>query len=176
MKPESWIVPTEDQEKYISSLVDHLPSLRKMAGLSQSDFCSMIGISRQTLSAIERKAARLSWNTYLSMILFFDYNLVTREFLRSLPAYPSEYLLRMNNGKNPNHTLFVSHELQGILKELDDQALHAVRTLILVEYARCKNVSGDAVVKAFEGIHFPGLGSDMDIEIALQSIRNKYHG
>ena len=56
---------------------------------------------------------------------------------------------------------------------LDEQALHAIRTLIMVEYARCKNLPGDAVVKSFDGKAFTKNITDDDIAIrkALNNIR-----
>ena len=38
-----------------------------------------------------------------------------------------------------------------IRNHLDEQALHAIETVIMMEYARCNNMSGDAVIKAFDG-------------------------
>ena len=34
---------------------------------------------------------------------------------------------------------------------LDEKAIHAIETVIMVEYARCNNMSSEAVIKAFEG-------------------------
>ena len=34
---------------------------------------------------------------------------------------------------------------------LDEQAIHAVETVIMMEFARCNNLSGETVIKAFEG-------------------------
>ena len=44
-----------DREKLIDLLMDELPVLRAKIGLSQDELSSIIGVSRQTYSAIETK-------------------------------------------------------------------------------------------------------------------------
>ena len=46
---------------------------------------------------------------------------------------------------------FVKMDEDDIRNHLDEQALHAIETVIMMEYARCNNMSGDAVIKAFDG-------------------------
>ena len=175
MGSERWTITAEEQKKYIDSLAEELASLRAKAKISQTDLSAVLGISRQTYSAIEGRRRTMMWSTYLSLILFFDYNLETREMLRNLPCYPGELFLRMNEGKSPDQTLLgqSADELNEILKELDDQARHAIKTMLLVEYARCKKISSDAVIKAFDGFDLMGIGTDYAAEQALKNIRSK---
>lgn len=170
-----WILTEEEQNHYISSLIDELAPLRAKAGISQSELCNLIGISRQTYSAIEGRRRPMTWSNYLSLILFFDNNVDTREMLRKLPAYPRDLFLRMNEGKSPDQTLLgqSAGELNDILKELDDQARHALKTMLLVEYARCKKIPGEIVIKAFDGINLTGVSSDAATEQALKNIRSR---
>lgn len=51
-----------------------LPELRKELGVSQTLLGEKIGISRQMLSYIERGINPMSWNTFLSLALFFKVN------------------------------------------------------------------------------------------------------
>lgn len=44
-----------EQDISIDLLVEELPTLRAKIGLSQSEVCEIIGVSRQTYSAIETK-------------------------------------------------------------------------------------------------------------------------
>lgn len=168
-----WTLTEEERDKYIDALKENLVLLRLKAGISQVDLCTMIGVSRQTYSAIETGRKKMMWPTYLSLIYFFDSIAETREMLRDLPAYPKELLLRMNEGKNPDSGLFGQSDLNDILRELDDQAMQSLRTMILIEYARCKNQSGDVVVKAFDGIDFLRTPPETATEIALHNIKNK---
>ena len=171
--PLRWDLSEEEQDKYIGALTENLVMLRQKAGVSQTELCQIVGISRQTLSPIETGRKKMTWPIYLALIYFFDSLIETRETLRSLPAYPQELLLRINEGKSPDYELFGRSDLNNILKELDDQAMHTLRTMILVEYARCKRLPGDAVVKAYGGADFLGNGMDAATEMALRNIRRK---
>ena len=59
-----------------------------------------------------------------------------------------------------------------ILNHLDEQAIHAIETVIMVEYARCNKLPGDVVVKAFDGKRLSQI-SDNDVRIttALKNIK-----
>ena len=60
----------EKQQDLAATLVNKLPQIRKEYGFSQTQFGALIGKSRQQLSAIERKTARLSWDTLLAISMF----------------------------------------------------------------------------------------------------------
>ena len=81
-----------DKERLIDVLTEELPVLRAKIGLSQDDLSSIIGISRQTYSSIETKKRRMSWNTYLSLILVFENNEKTRTLLEAIGAFPKELI------------------------------------------------------------------------------------
>lgn len=168
-----WVLTEEEREIYINALKEELAVLRVKAGISQGELSNIIGVSRQTYSAIENGRKKMMWPTYLTLIYFFDSMSTTRDMLRSLPAYPRELLNRFNEGKGLESRLFGQNELNDILKDLDEQAMHSLRTMILVEYARCKKLSGDVVVKAYDGINFLTASPDMATEKALQNIKNK---
>ena len=177
MAQNRWTVTTDEQTKYIDALTADLTLLRAKAGISQAELCTMIGVSRQTYSAIESKRRTMTWTTYLSLILFYDNNVDTRELLRSLPAYPESIFVRMNEGKSLDVTMMGqdAKDLNDILKELDDQARHALKTMLLVEYARCKKIPGDVVVKAFDGAVLNASRPDQATEQALRNIKKRNH-
>ena len=168
-----WVLTEEERDKYIDELRNSLSVFRVKAGISQAELCNIVGVSRQTYSAIETGKKKMMWPTYMALVFFFDSIDETREMLRNSPAYPQEILLRINEGKSPEHGLFGQNDLNNILQDLDDQAKHSLRTMILVEYARCKKLPGDAVVKAYEGNDFLKTSSDTATEMALRNIRNK---
>ncbi len=168
-----WVLTEEERDSYIDALKQELAVLRIKAGISQGDLCNIIGVSRQTYSAIENGRKRMMWSTYLTLIYFFDSMASTRDMLRSLPAYPRELLYRFNEGKSPEIGIFGQTELSDVLKDLDEQAMHSLRTMILVEYARCKKLPGDVVIKAYDGIDFLTVTPDVATEKALQNIRKK---
>ena len=77
-----------DNQQLIDILTEELPVLRAKIGLSQDDLCQIIGISRQTYSAIETKKRRMTWNTYLSLIFVFENNEKTQKLLEAIGAFP----------------------------------------------------------------------------------------
>lgn len=148
-----WKISKNKQLEFINRLTEELTSLRAKAGISQGDLASLVGISRQTYSAIEGGKRLMSWNTFLSLILFFDYNNTTHQMLRNIKAFPEELVRNFNNGGHDPYAAnsSIAGIPQAVTQKLDDAALHAIRTVVMVEYARCVNLPGDDVVKAFDG-------------------------
>ena len=79
-----------DKDCLISILTEELPVLRARVGLSQDELRNIIGISRQTYSAIETNKRKMSWNTFLSLLLVFGYNEKTSSMLETSGAFPIE--------------------------------------------------------------------------------------
>ena len=75
---------------YIDKLAENLSMLRAKAGVTQGDVADRIGIARQTYSAIECGRSRMSWNTFMSLILFFKENAQTKEVIKILRIYTEE--------------------------------------------------------------------------------------
>ena len=158
----------------ISKLVKELPVLRTKLGTSQDELATMIGVSRQTYSSIERKRRKMSWGIFLSLVLVFDANEATHDILRKEGIYP--HLIRKGSGEsNIEQSIlsFVKMDNDDIKSHLDEQAIHAIETVIMVEYARCNNMTGDALIKAFEGKRITQV-SDDDVKAkeALDRIRS----
>ena len=145
----------EEKHALIEKLTPELPLLRAKAEISQEEIANIIGTSRQTYGAIERKARKMSWNTYLSLIWFYDYNRKTHKFIRNMNAFPHELIKKINDGDEPGDfklNMLFKADTQNIIDSLDEQAIATIRTILIVEYSRCNNISGEAVVKFFEGI------------------------
>ena len=75
---------------YIDKLTENLSMLRAKAGVTQGNVADRIGIARQTYSAIECGRSRMSWNTFVSLILFFKENAQTKEVIKILGIYTDE--------------------------------------------------------------------------------------
>lgn len=88
-----------DKEMLIDTLTDELPALRAKLGLSQDELSSIVGISRQTYSAIETKKRRMSWNTFLSLILLYGYNEKTATYVNAVGAFPPSLKEMLNIDK-----------------------------------------------------------------------------
>lgn len=88
-----------DKEHLINLLTEELPVLRAKIGLTQGDLSSIIGVSRQTYSAFETKKRIMHWNTFLSIVLFFDNNENTKSLLEASGVFPDELKQLLNIDK-----------------------------------------------------------------------------
>ncbi len=165
----------EEKDALINALTDELPALRAKAEISQEEIANLVGVSRQTYGAIERKARKMSWNTYLSFILFYDYNKNTHDFIRHLSAFPHTLIKRFNKGQEPHafemDMLFDSDEHK-ILSALDERALATIKNVLMIEYSRCNNLPSEAVVKFFEGISFTSNSVNSTDESTAKALSN----
>ncbi len=92
-------IPEVDRDNLIKVLTDELPVLRAKIGISQSELSNIIGVSRQTYSSIETKKRDMSWNVFLSLILFFEHNEKTKEMLMGTGAFPNSLHQLLNINK-----------------------------------------------------------------------------
>ena len=142
------------KDRYAQTLTENLPALRGKLGISQGDLARCVGISRQTYCAVEGKQRKISWDTYLALCFFFDNHRSTHEMLRNIGAYPRELVERYNDGlKSMCHIrpFLCDKEIGHLISSLDEHALHSIRTIMLLEYARCTGRSGEDVLKLFDG-------------------------
>lgn len=142
----------QERERLISRLIDELPVLRTKLGLSQDELAGKLDISRQTYSYMETRRRKMSWSVYLALILLFDNSIQTHDFLRKADLFPEIVFQneRVDTG-DPMLSSFSKLSDDDIRNCLDEKAIHAIETVIMVEYARCNNMSSEAVIKAFEG-------------------------
>jgi len=174
----NWIISDIEKSECIDKLANELITLRAKAGIQQEELAKIIGVSRQTYGEIERKSKVMSWGTYLSLIFFFDQNRKTHQLLRQTGVYSEKLLLHMNNGeevKGSDVDSMNGFPVKNILESLDEQGLQSVKTIMMVEYARCKEMSGDAVIKAFDGRRFAQDITDKEYMAAnaLKNIKEK---
>jgi len=160
--------------EYASNMASILVELRKEAKISQSELANLIGMSRQNYNNIERGKAPLSWGTYLSLLFYFDNNAQTHSALRSSNAFPHEFVYELRAGTDSS--TFVMNKLSNIpndiLMSLDDAAWHSLETVVMLEYARCKNISGDAIIKSFNGKNFVNPNAKKaEVSESLQRIK-----
>lgn len=63
------VISEINKEELLSDFVTKLPAIRKKLGLSQSELGGKVGLSRQSISSIERGTVTLSWNVFLAIAL-----------------------------------------------------------------------------------------------------------
>ena len=64
----------EKKKELINEMIVRLPQIRKEMKISQTEFGKRVGLSRQTVSGIERGTAPLTWNNYLAIMMFLEAN------------------------------------------------------------------------------------------------------
>ena len=116
----------------------------------------------------------MSWNTYLSLVLFYDHNQKTHQLMRHLSLFPTGLVVRFNEGVDFSSfelSEFLGEKMQDIVDRLDDQSLQTIRQTIMTEYARCTKLPDSAVVKSFDGTPIDTeTATERDIK-ALNAIR-----
>lgn len=88
-----------DKDNLIKTLTNNLPVLRAKLQISQDELSNIIGISRQTYSSIETMKKKMSWSTFLTLVLFFGCNEGTATMLDNMGILSPELnkLLSTNN-------------------------------------------------------------------------------
>lgn len=89
----------EMKDVLIERMTENLPVLRKKANLTQSDIAELIGVSKFTILSIEKKQRKMSWNTFLSLMLVFTKNKETDKMLTLFEIYTDEFndFIKMRN-------------------------------------------------------------------------------
>lgn len=171
-------VDADRRKELIKKLTTELNTLRAKAGIPQEELAKIIGVSRQTYGAIERRDKTMSWATYLALIFYFEHNNKTSQILRLTGVFPDEFILNINNGEpfiNYAQSDKIDPAMNEMIENLDEQGLHSLKTMLMVEYARCKRLPGDYGVKAFDGKGFNDnvTQGDVNADQALKRIREK---
>ncbi len=86
-----WLISPAEKKKYAKALSECLYDLRKAAGVTQAEIADIVGVKRQTYGPLERGQQRMSWNTYMSLIFYFDYNPRTHGIIRKKGLIYSEF-------------------------------------------------------------------------------------
>lgn len=122
-----------EREQLIGCLVDELPVLRTKLGVSQTEIADMIGVSRQTYSSIETR--KMTWSIYLSLILVFDCNSKTHDYIRGRSLFPEEIIISTEATPLNLNNSFAKLENRTI--RFDEMAIQKIETVFLSEYVRC---------------------------------------
>ena len=173
-----WPLTEGMRAELIEKISANLQLLRVKMGISQEELAKIIGISRQTYSVFESGRRTMSWQVFLSLVLFFDVNPATHDLLHHLGCFPDiliDNIDQDHKSGNPAKTDYEQNaDILEMLSKIDDQALRSIRTMLMVEYARCTNTPGEEVVKAFDGSNFRSVGkADSEIQSALNRIRTR---
>jgi len=75
------------QQDYIDRMVKSLPVLRASIRITQKELAQRIGITRQSMMAIETRKRPLQWATYLALVLVFQQSKDSMQLLSSLSLF-----------------------------------------------------------------------------------------
>lgn len=79
-----------NRDELIKLMSENLSVLRAKLNLSQEDLADVLGVTRQTISAIENDQRNMSWPIFLSLILIFLKNKETKRLMILLGIYTKE--------------------------------------------------------------------------------------
>lgn len=77
----------DERQEMLETLVNNIPVLRSKMGITQQELADRIGITRNTLNAIENKKTPLTWVNFIAITLLFYVNDDTKPLLDALNGY-----------------------------------------------------------------------------------------
>ena len=80
------------QEKYVNAMAHNLPILRVATNMTQAELAEKVGVSRQTIVALETKKRPIPWSLYLAFVCVFDQYDSSRKICESFELFDSEFV------------------------------------------------------------------------------------
>ena len=84
------VISKEMKNTLCINLGTNLSTIRAKTNISQNELASKLGITRQTITAIENKRRVMQWNTFVTLILFFTRDDEVRSILELMEIYTTE--------------------------------------------------------------------------------------
>lgn len=81
------------QDEFIARMIKNLPVLRVSVDLTQEQLGAKLGVSRQTIVAIENGKSPLTWSLYLAMVCVFGLYEESRNLIEKLELFDSKTLI-----------------------------------------------------------------------------------
>lgn len=83
-------IPEEVKRAHARAMAENLPMLRAKLGLTQVELGNRIGLTRQSVNAMESGSREMTWGNYLSLLFVFQQNEATSFLLPILGVYTPE--------------------------------------------------------------------------------------
>jgi len=83
------------QDEFISRMIKNLPVLRASVDLTQEQLGAKLGVSRQTIVAIENEKSSLTWSLYLAIVCVFGLYEESRTLIEKLELFSPEFITSM---------------------------------------------------------------------------------
>lgn len=79
-----------NKDKLVEIMAHNLSVLRMKLNLSQENLAEIIGVTRQTISAIENEQRSMTWPVFMSLVLVFLKNKETKRLMVLFGIYTKE--------------------------------------------------------------------------------------
>ena len=80
------------KENYIAAMVENLPQLRDVLGITQAQLAERVGVTRQTLTSIENGSRKLTWKGYRALCFVFSLNNSSKVWLEIQDICPEIFV------------------------------------------------------------------------------------
>lgn len=80
------------QDELLNLMVKNLPVLRAAVDLTQEQLGAKLGVSRQTIVAIENGKSPLTWSLYLAMVCVFGLYEESEKLMEMLSLFDAEFV------------------------------------------------------------------------------------
>ena len=88
----------DEKERLIQCLANNLKTLRTICGWSQEKLAAIIGVTRQTVLAVENGKRNMTWTMFLAFSFLFLGNEKTRKEFIDSGAYTDELAAYLSVG------------------------------------------------------------------------------
>ena len=83
-------ISKETKNNLCMNLGANLSTIRAKTDISQDELAAKLGITRQTITAIETKRRVMQWSTFVALILFFTRNDEVKSIMEVMSIYTGE--------------------------------------------------------------------------------------
>ena len=137
----------ENKKEVLAVFAKNMTSYRKAMKVSQEEFGDLIGITRQTVSSIERGAYNLTWPVFLASLFVFSGNAQSRQLITN--SFAGDGLL----------SAFIKEVMPGSSSKASHEPTEAARQ---IEYASCViNVFEDNIITEADSKFAELTGADI---------------
>ena len=81
---------SDQKDALMKIMCENLSVFRAKLNISQEEVACKIGVTRQTISAVERGQRKMTWSNFLALVLVFFRNQSTKRMLVALEIYTPE--------------------------------------------------------------------------------------
>ena len=92
----SGCISNEEREELCNKMGSNLFSLRAKSNMTQDELACRLGLSRQTISAIENGKRKMMWSTFSVLIMFFAKNNELKQIMFAMGVINSDVEKTLN--------------------------------------------------------------------------------